>query len=272
VAFFGPLSTYYNQAVSNWLKSNLGRTVSVYQVGRLFAEAYEKAARMKNAVSGFKSTGIYPLNPNIFPEWMFAPAEVTDIDVPEELPENQPGPSNTSSKHVSNASEAYQPLPSLQERFEKTPSPKLNKKSETKSASRDNEEHIPLKKIVVIPKILQLDNKKKRKSQGPVVLNSTPNLDEIKEKAEEKKKIEERRSQRRVKAKFDLTEELSEPQDPFGEQDDEDEAVCIYCNELYSMSKPREIWILCQVCKKWCHTECAGVSPKTKIFTCELCG
>lgn len=68
VAFFGPLSTYYNQSISIWLKNNPGRTVSVYQVGTLFREAYEKAAVMKNAVSGFSNTGIFPFNPEIFPD------------------------------------------------------------------------------------------------------------------------------------------------------------------------------------------------------------
>lgn len=65
MAFFGPLLTYYNKVVSNWMKSNPGRTVSVHQFGRLFATAYEIAAVMRKTISGFKSTGIHSLKPNI---------------------------------------------------------------------------------------------------------------------------------------------------------------------------------------------------------------
>lgn len=47
------------------MKSNPGRTVSVHQFGRLFATAYEIAAVMRKTISGFKSTGIHSLKPNI---------------------------------------------------------------------------------------------------------------------------------------------------------------------------------------------------------------
>ncbi|XP_030749232.1 uncharacterized protein LOC115877213 [Sitophilus oryzae] len=79
VSFFGPLSNYYNQAITKWMKANPARTVTAFQVGQLFSEAYEKAAVMGNAVSGFKTTGIYPPNPDIFPEWMFSPSDVTNL-------------------------------------------------------------------------------------------------------------------------------------------------------------------------------------------------
>ncbi|XP_030766578.1 uncharacterized protein LOC115890479 [Sitophilus oryzae] len=79
VSFFGPLSNYYNQAITKWIKTNPARTVTAFQVGQLFSEAYEKAAVMGNAVSGFKTTGIYSPNPDIFPEWMFSPSDVTNL-------------------------------------------------------------------------------------------------------------------------------------------------------------------------------------------------
>lgn len=41
---------------------------------------------MQTAVNGFEKTGIYPINPDIFPEWMYAPAETTDISNKPDLP------------------------------------------------------------------------------------------------------------------------------------------------------------------------------------------
>ena len=43
--------------------------------------AYAKTFSPKNIFSGFKSSGIYPFNPDVFHEAMFLPASVTDIPV-----------------------------------------------------------------------------------------------------------------------------------------------------------------------------------------------
>ena len=78
VAFFGPLKTYYNQAITKWLMNNPGRVVTQFQIANLFSEAYGKAATVSNALSGFLSTGISPFNRDIFPEHLFSPAAPTD--------------------------------------------------------------------------------------------------------------------------------------------------------------------------------------------------
>lgn len=84
VNFFGPLSTYYNQKLNKWLKLHLGRIITHYQDGELFKNAYGKAATISNIENGFLKTGIYPFNPDIFSDWMFAPSTVTDIRNPKE--------------------------------------------------------------------------------------------------------------------------------------------------------------------------------------------
>ena len=81
VGFFSPVMTYYNQEVSLWLKNHPGRIVTQFQVGGLFSKAFERAASVLTAKRAFESTGIVPLNPNIFPDYMFAPSETTDRPV-----------------------------------------------------------------------------------------------------------------------------------------------------------------------------------------------
>lgn len=44
----------------------------------LFNRAFEKAATVGNAASGFSVTGIYPFNENLFGDVDFAPASVSD--------------------------------------------------------------------------------------------------------------------------------------------------------------------------------------------------
>jgi len=78
VAFFAPLMTYYNQEVTVWLKAHPGRIVTQFQVGYLFSRAFQRAATVLTAVNAFEKTGIVPLNPHVFADHLFAPAETTD--------------------------------------------------------------------------------------------------------------------------------------------------------------------------------------------------
>lgn len=53
-----------------------GRRVRLYQVSRLFAAAYSKAATHANAISKFSATSINPYNSTIFPDHLYAPSAV----------------------------------------------------------------------------------------------------------------------------------------------------------------------------------------------------
>jgi hypothetical protein len=81
VSFYGPLRTYYNQQLNDWLRNHPGRVITHYQVAGIFKVAYNKAATIENAEKGLSSTEICPFNDKLFPEWMFCPSEVTDIDI-----------------------------------------------------------------------------------------------------------------------------------------------------------------------------------------------
>lgn len=75
VSFFKPMSTYYTQAIETWMRTNPGRAVTQYQVSQLIKEAYERAATIGNIANGFRASGIWPINRNIFQDHHFAPAE-----------------------------------------------------------------------------------------------------------------------------------------------------------------------------------------------------
>jgi hypothetical protein len=66
VAFMSPFKTYYAQEITNWLRQNPGRVVTVYQIGELFGKAYMRAATLETAIHGFRKTGLYPCNRDIF--------------------------------------------------------------------------------------------------------------------------------------------------------------------------------------------------------------
>ncbi|KAK9730895.1 hypothetical protein QE152_g14135 [Popillia japonica] len=80
----------------NWMQQHPGRPITISQIGKLFGNAFMKAASVQTAVSGFRKTGIHPLNPEIFPDWMFEPAETTNRSIQGERNDNRlPEPRNS---------------------------------------------------------------------------------------------------------------------------------------------------------------------------------
>jgi len=65
-AFLELLKTFYCQESEKWLRSHPGRVVTVYQIGELFGNAYKRAATGEIAAKGFRATGLFPCDRNIF--------------------------------------------------------------------------------------------------------------------------------------------------------------------------------------------------------------
>ncbi len=66
------------------MRTHPGRTVSIYEVAELVKQAFMSAMTPTNITSGFRATGIYPYNRDIFPDEDYAPSMVTDRPNPEE--------------------------------------------------------------------------------------------------------------------------------------------------------------------------------------------
>ena len=76
--FFGPLKSRYSAEIDRWMLNHPGKRVTLYEIGELFGRAYETTASMQKCVSGFKCTGIFPFNPDIFSDEAFASSNVTE--------------------------------------------------------------------------------------------------------------------------------------------------------------------------------------------------
>lgn len=61
--------------MNEWMLSNPGKTVAIYQVGK---ETYQSAFNPQKITLGLFKTEIYPLNSNIFNEEEFLYSHVTD--------------------------------------------------------------------------------------------------------------------------------------------------------------------------------------------------
>lgn len=302
ICFFAPLTTYYNQELLNWLRNHPGRVVTHFQVGKIFKAAYQKAATMSNAEKGFANAGIFPYNENIFPGWMFEAAETTnqELEVIEEE-ENREirAPDQTDKK---------QEMPGPSGTQERSVSILLLSEDSEMNDDEDNSIHetiLPTVKILQnilvkpadispLPKAAQkkLQEKKPRKAGKIGILNSTPEIEELKMKSIEKlSKTRGKKAKKNLKFEAEASDSIGNKstiiikkscrnagelakkklKNTESEDYDDNDAPCIYCNGLFSLSKAKEKWIRCNDCKKWAHCACADVDAGVKKYTCELC-
>ena len=75
---FGPFKASYCRAMDNWMRSNPGKNVTIYEIPALVKKSSTCCNDSKNILSGFECTGTWPYNREIFTELDFAPAAVTD--------------------------------------------------------------------------------------------------------------------------------------------------------------------------------------------------
>lgn len=139
---------------------------------------------------------------------------------------------------------------------------------------------ISVKEVLPPPQAIAIsaDKRNYRRRGKTGHLNSTPEIYELKEKVIEKEMKIRKQQGRAVKRQLVIAnnddnsdEDESALEEFLGREKDDSDASCLYCNELYSQSRAREKWIRCQICRSWCHNECADVSYRCKTFICELC-
>ncbi|XP_023019368.2 uncharacterized protein [Leptinotarsa decemlineata] len=82
VAVYGPFKPRYKVALNNWLLSNPGKTVSLYEVAGFVNVAYSESFSIKNICKSFLKTRIYPFDSSIFTEDDFLASSVTDRQNP----------------------------------------------------------------------------------------------------------------------------------------------------------------------------------------------
>ncbi|XP_065649038.1 uncharacterized protein LOC136078106 [Hydra vulgaris] len=132
VAFFGPLGTYYDEAMRKWMRSHISQPVTTWQVAELFGHAYSQAASLRIAMKGFQASGLWPLDINVFTDSDFTASSFTDV-----------GPSNNlqSSESIDG----------------------MTKLSTDKSSEKKLKCHVSVSTLSLLPVVsLEVKNKKRR--------------------------------------------------------------------------------------------------------------
>lgn len=76
--FHVALKRYYSNECEKWLRNNPGRVITVFQMCKIFTPAFLKAATPTCATESFKTTGIWPYNPDVFSKADFLASSVTE--------------------------------------------------------------------------------------------------------------------------------------------------------------------------------------------------
>ncbi|KAJ8937365.1 hypothetical protein NQ314_011911 [Rhamnusium bicolor] len=77
-AVYGPLKKAVNSACDNWMRNNPSKTMSIYDIPGILKIALPLALTQTNIQAGFRCTGIFPFNRDIFTQLDFAPSSITD--------------------------------------------------------------------------------------------------------------------------------------------------------------------------------------------------
>jgi len=80
---YGPFKNYISTAQDNWMRSNVGCSMQIYDIPALVKGALERAATPHNITSGFRACGVYPYNKDIFQDHEYAPSFPTDRPLPQ---------------------------------------------------------------------------------------------------------------------------------------------------------------------------------------------
>ena len=78
-----PLKKFFNTQGDAWCSSHPGRTMQILDIPSLCFTAFPLAMTPVNIQSGFRVTGIYPLNRNVFSADEFLPSSATDRPEPD---------------------------------------------------------------------------------------------------------------------------------------------------------------------------------------------
>ena len=220
----------------------------------LFGKAFLRSATLDKAVTGFRGSGIWPFDPNIFSDEDFAAVAVTDQDpmILEEAKQSteQPG-------------DQQQPL-SIENQVTIAPPPDSHQAvPSTSGLTREMARELvntisPLPKASKAPRV--------RKAEKAALLTSSPYKTALESKLQQQKPKAKHIQKTKAPTKKGKSKATrNNKKKPLSSSSDEETWLCIVCGELFVENGE---WVQCQGCRKWAHEDC---SPGTPVFFCQNC-
>ena len=102
---YGAFKKYYYAACDTWMVNHPGKPLTIYEVSTVVGEAFPRAFTPQTIQAGFRVSGCYPVNRNIFREDEFLSSFVTD------RPEPTASPTTMQQAHDHIQAVAERPMP-----------------------------------------------------------------------------------------------------------------------------------------------------------------
>ena len=268
LSFFKPLKTYYYQQLERWMRAHPGRAVTQFQVACLFGAAYGKAASVSTCLNGFRKSGIYPLNKDVFEDYEFLPSDVTErpqmnatndsvaLISNSDIVSQNDSAGNAAEEHLSVEAASEENIPV--EECEQSSISDVGSRSASTSGVVNN--HMAFNSFTVhvedispLPK--KIPSGEKRKVSKSTILTSSPhkksiNITETPRNTKRKLQRKKLKMSKKVKPAVQISNISSE---------------CLVCGDNYD-----EDWIQCCRCEQWVHEACANIT-NSKYYFCDNC-
>ncbi len=178
------------------MRTHPGRTISIYKVAGLVKQACMSAMTPTNITSGFRATGIYPYNRDIFPHEDYAPSMVTDRPNPEKpstsAAADPPGPSYEEPTHAT----GLEAGPDPGEPPATLPEPNPEHSSSDATGSGVHGSYVSPKVILSLPKARARRPRMMRKKVKTIIVTDTPEKMELEKTHKEKQDIKAKKKKR----------------------------------------------------------------------------
>ncbi|XP_030749703.1 uncharacterized protein LOC115877597 [Sitophilus oryzae] len=216
---FGPFKSYLNSEMDIWMTNHPGERITEYDMGPLIGNAFMRAATPNNICSGFKTSGIFPYNPNVFSDDDYAAADAVNAGLKEVL-----GDKNMNNEEAKDKKSVDSDIEGDIKRLE---SP-----------------NVSVSELLPLPKSKQKASKKNDQPSSAKVRNSKKVLRVKRNIYDEEPGVSGIKTKKKVVKKQKLNKE-------------DDNCECIYCGGKFSDSA--EDWIRCATCGLWSHEDCTEV-------------